>query len=98
MRGVLETLDVVYPQLWDVDFRKTATELRVPVYFLIGRHDINAPPSLAQEYFDLLQAPHKEWIWFERSGHNPWSSESAAFVEAIVTRVLGGTYESVEFK
>lgn len=88
-RGVLETLDVVYPQLWDVDFRKQAMELDVPVYFLIGRHDVNAPPSLTQEYFDLLDAPHKELIWFEHSGHNPWSSEPAAFVEAIVTRVLG---------
>ena len=42
-RGVLETLDVVYPQLWEVDFRTQATKLEVPVYFLIGRHDINAP-------------------------------------------------------
>ena len=41
-RGVIETLGVVYPQLWDVDFRKQATELDVPVYFFIGRHDINA--------------------------------------------------------
>jgi pimeloyl-ACP methyl ester carboxylesterase len=89
VRGVIETLDVVYPQLWETDFRKQATALQVPVYFLIGRHDVNAPPSLTQEYFDLLQAPHKELIWFEHSGHNPWSSESAAFVETIVTRVLG---------
>lgn len=88
VRGVLETLDVVYPQLWDVDFRKTATELRVPIYFLIGRHDVNAPPSITQEYYELLNAPHKELIWFEHSGHNPWTAEPQAFVDAIVTRVL----------
>jgi pimeloyl-ACP methyl ester carboxylesterase len=92
-RGVLETLDVVYPQLWDVDFRDQAPDLRVPVYFLIGRHDVNAPPSLAQEYFDLLQTPHKEFIWFEHSGHNPWSSEPKAFIEAIVNHVFGAVAE-----
>jgi pimeloyl-ACP methyl ester carboxylesterase len=97
-RGVLETLDVVYPQLWEVDFRKTATALQVPVFFLIGRHDVNAPPALTEEYFGLLQAPRKELIWFEHSGHNPWSSESAAFVEAIVSRVLISSSQHRDWK
>jgi pimeloyl-ACP methyl ester carboxylesterase len=88
VRGVLDTLDVVYPQLWDIDFRKTATKLDVPVYFLLGRHDVNAPPKLTQDYFTRLNAPHKELIWFERSGHTPWTTEPAAFVDAIVNRVL----------
>lgn len=93
-RGALETMDVVYPQLWVVDFRTQAAHLEVPVYFLIGRHDVNAPPVLAEEYFDLLNAPYKEWIWFERSGHNPWVTESAAFVEAVINEVLPETYSS----
>ncbi len=88
VRGVLDTFGVVYPQLWGVDFRKQATRLEVPVYFLIGRHDVNAPPKLTEEYFNLLTAPHKELIWFERSGHNPWVNESAKFVDAIANKVL----------
>ena len=91
-RGALVTMDVVYPQLWDVDFRVQAAQLEVPVYFLLGRHDINAPPVLAEEYFELLNAPHKELIWFERSGHNPWVTESDEFVGAVVNIVLADTY------
>lgn len=91
-RGVLETMDVVYPQLWDVDFREQVTQLEVPVYFLIGRHDVNAPPVLTEEYYEVLNAPHKELIWFERSGHNPWVTESAAFVDIIVSQILPKTY------
>lgn len=91
-RGALETMDVVYPQLWDVDFRVQATQLEVPVYFLIGRHDVNAPPVLAEEYFELLNAPHKEFIWFEYSGHNPWVTESTEFVDVVVNKVLSETY------
>lgn len=90
-RGVLETLDVVYPQLWEVDFRTQATKLEVPVYFLIGRHDINAPTVLTEQYYAVLEAPHKEIIWFEHSGHNPWVSESDRFVEVVVNTVLGQT-------
>lgn len=91
-RGVLETLDIVYPQLWEVDLRTQATQLEVPVYFLLGRHDVNAPPVLAEEYYELLNAPHKELIWFEHSGHNPWVTESARFVEVTVNKVLAETY------
>ena len=90
-RGALETMNVVYPQLWDVDFRTQATQLDVPVYFLLGRHDVNAPPVLVEEYFELLNAPHKELIWFGRSGHNPWVTESSAFVDVVVNKVLADT-------
>jgi pimeloyl-ACP methyl ester carboxylesterase len=88
VRGVLDTFGVVYPQLWDVDFRKQATSLKVPVYFLIGRHDVNAPPKLTEEYFNLLTAPHKELIWFENSGHSPWMNETEKFVDTIVNKIL----------
>jgi pimeloyl-ACP methyl ester carboxylesterase len=88
-RGVLDTLDVVYPQLWDTDFREQATQLEVPVYFFIGRHDINAPVSLTEEYYEILDAPHKEIVWFEHSGHTPWVSESDNFVKSMVEIVLG---------
>ena len=91
-RGILETMDVVYAQLWDVDFRTQVTELGAPVYFLIGRHDVNAPPVLTEQYFEILNAPHKELIWFEHSGHNPWVTESEAFVDVIVNQILPETY------
>ena len=92
-RGVLETLGVVYPQLWDVDFRTQATNLDVPVYFLIGRHDINAPTVLTKQYHALLDAPHKEIVWFEHSGHTPWVSESDRFVQVMADTVLAQTQQ-----
>lgn len=91
-RGALDTLGAVYPQLWDIDFRTQGTHLDVPVYFLIGRHDVNAPPVLTEQYYDLLAAPHKEIVWFEHSGHNPWVTESAEFVDVTVEKVLAETY------
>ncbi len=87
-RGELETVGVVFPQLWGADFRKQATRLKVPVYFLMGRHDSTTAPKLTEEYFNLLSAPHKELIWFEHSGHAPWMNESAKFINVMVNQVL----------
>lgn len=81
MLGVLNTFNVVYPQLYEIDLRESYSKLEVPVYFFSGRHDINAPINLMEDYYNILEAPHKEIIWFEYSGHNPWINESDKFVK-----------------
>jgi pimeloyl-ACP methyl ester carboxylesterase len=91
LRALIYTLGAVYPQLWEVDLRKQVTQLEVPVYFLEGRHDVNAPPSLVEDYLQKLAAPHKEVIWFEHSGHTPWVSENSRFVDVMVNTVLAET-------
>jgi pimeloyl-ACP methyl ester carboxylesterase len=88
VRGLLNTMDAIWPQLWEVDLRRQATRLEVPVYFLEGRHDINAPPHLAEDYLQVLEAPQKSLIWFEHSGHSPWVEESQKVVDVMVNQVL----------
>ncbi len=87
-RGIVNTFNHVYPQLYEIDLRDGYTKLDVPVYFFIGRHDINAPTALAEEYFEMLDAPQKELVWFEHSGHSPWINESGRFVSELL-RVTG---------
>lgn len=65
----IDMFTVVYPQLKDLDFTRSAARLDVPVYFLAGRTDVNAMSSLTERYYRVLQAPHKELIWFT-SGHS----------------------------
>jgi pimeloyl-ACP methyl ester carboxylesterase len=92
LRGIVNTFNHVYPQLYEIDLRKDYPSIDVPVYFFLGRHDINAPVSLAEEYYELLQAPKKEIVWFEHSGHSPWINESDRFVREL----LRVTEESVD--
>ncbi len=84
IRGIVTVFNHVYPQLYNLDLRTDYAKLEVPVYFFLGRHDLNAPLSLAEEYFELLDAPHKDLVWFEHSGHCPWINESERFVEELV--------------
>lgn len=86
IRGLMKVFNRVYPQLADVDLQAQAASLEVPVYLVIGRHDVNAMTSLAEEYFNTLEAPSKELVWFERSGHPALYSEPEKLV-SLMTRV-----------
>ncbi|MCE1252317.1 MAG: alpha/beta fold hydrolase [Anaerolineae bacterium] len=85
--GLYQSFEAVYPQLRDLDFVSQAPRLKVPVYFLLGRQDVNAMSSLAEEYFQVLQAPRKELIWFS-SGHGLSRDNMNQFVDVMVNKVL----------
>lgn len=92
LRGLQDTFNVVYPQLQGLDFRQDATRLDLPVYLVVGRLDHNAPPQLAQSYFDVLEAPHRELIYFEHSGHGMIWQEPDKFRDLLIQTVLPQTY------
>lgn len=89
LRGIINTFNHVYPQLYDIDLRTDYARLNVPVYFFLGRHDLNAPTVLAEEYEQVLKAPDKGIVWFEHSGHSPWINEREKFVEEVTRCFLG---------
>lgn len=60
----------------------------VPVFFLLGRHDQVTPSALGQAYFESLDAPVKQLVWFEGSAHNPPFEEPALFSRVLIERVL----------
>lgn len=95
-RGVINTYNNVYQQLYDIDLRTDYTSLDVPVYFFEGRYDINAPTSLVEEYYNVLDCPEKEIVWFEHSGHSPWINENSKFADELLLRfsaVKSNNYE-----
>jgi pimeloyl-ACP methyl ester carboxylesterase len=85
-RGVIYTFGTVYQKLYDIDLRKDFSKLDVPMYFFIGKHDLNSPTALAEDYYRVLEAPEKEWLWFENSGHSPWINEKERFVKELTQR------------
>lgn len=87
-RGIVNTFNQVYQQLYTIDMRKNYTKLNVPVYFFLGRYDVNAPTVLVEEYERILDAPDKGIVWFEHSGHSPWINESEKFVKELLTCFL----------
>jgi len=83
-RGLIESFNVIYPQLKDLDFITQAAKLDVPVYLFAGRNDVNAMYTIVEKYYNVLEAPHKELIWLE-SGHGAGPEE---IVDALVNHAL----------
>lgn len=91
--GMMNTFNVVYPQLQEMDFRLDATHLDLPVYIVLGRHDMNNPFQIPEDYFNLLEAPEKQLIFFEDSGHGMIWEEADLFHHLMVDTVLSETYQ-----
>jgi len=89
--GLALTFAVVYDQLDSIDLANQAALIKVPVYFVEGRYDLNARTDLVEQYFAVLQAPTKQIVWFEHSGHNPAHEEVAKFNDFMLNTVLPQT-------
>jgi pimeloyl-ACP methyl ester carboxylesterase len=90
-RGVIDSFDAIYPQLEDLDFIAQAPKLDVPVYFFVGRYDVNAMYTIVERYYNILEAPHKELIWLE-GGHGLGGDNLHQFVDVMINKVLVETY------
>lgn len=88
VRGVIKGVRNVYPQLEELDFGRTVPRVSVPVFFFTGRYDETCVQDITRRYFEALEAPHKEFVWFEHSGHNLPYHEPERFVREVRTRIL----------
>jgi pimeloyl-ACP methyl ester carboxylesterase len=93
LRAFLDTFSVLYPQLQQIDFRRDVPSLDVPVYIVAGQYEARGRSVLCDEWFQMVQAPSKELIVFERSGHRPLFEEPGTFA-ALMDRVRQETYTS----
>ena len=82
--GLMNTFNAIYPQLQEMDLRRDATQFELPVTLILGRHDMNSPPQIPEAYYDLIEAPSKELIFFEESGHGMIWEEADRFHEVMV--------------
>jgi pimeloyl-ACP methyl ester carboxylesterase len=88
MRGFRFSLDAMWDEVSQIDLLARVPALKMPVVLLLGRKDRWVASEISQAFFDGLEAPHKEIVWFESSGHEPYADEPDAFEAAMRTAVL----------
>jgi proline iminopeptidase len=89
----MDVFSVLYPQIQDVDLRTQAVTLDVPVYLAQGAHEAPGRARPAEQWFDLLNAPDKELVVFDTSGHRPLWEQPARFHD-LMRRVLAETAQA----
>ena len=90
-RGVFQSLDALYPELSRTDLFVQVPEVKIPVYFCLGRHDYEVPSILSAQYVQVLEAPRKQLVWFDNSAHFPNVEEKDKFNEFMIHTVLPAT-------
>lgn len=92
LRGLLDMFSIMYPRLQDIDYRNDAEKLDVPVYLLDAEHELSARRDLAVEWYNGLEAPHKEMITYRNAGHSVVFEECYNFSRYMNQTIMPDTY------
>ena len=86
--GYKRVLKAMWNEVGETDFPTTCTKFQIPVFIFDGRLDMNTPSVLVEDWFNMIEAPRKELIWFEESGHNPMGDEPEKFKKLLRDRLM----------
>ncbi|MBE6050122.1 MAG: alpha/beta fold hydrolase [Clostridium sp.] len=84
-----KTFDNLYKKFYNVNLNEMDKEFKVPIYFFQGRNDEINSASLVTNYFNSINAPNKNLVWFEDSGNEPWVTESNKFTKEVISKFIG---------
>lgn len=87
----MDTFATLYPQIQDVDFRTDARRMDVPVFFVQGAHEAPGRAEPFAEWYAALDAPTKDLVTLDTSGHRPMFEQPGEFVRFMTESVLTRT-------
>ena len=91
LAGNLYSVEHLLDDLLAVDFINQVPVIEVPIYFIAGRHDYVTVSEMVEQYYEILDAPSKELIWFEKSAHSPNFEEPELFIQTMA-EILAETH------
>lgn len=83
MKNAKKCAEILISDVANTNF-ENITELKIPVYFIMGKYDYFTPVDTVQTFYDKLVAPKKELIIFSESGHLPQLEENEKFNETLI--------------
>lgn len=87
LKNAIASSKLLAPAILSVQFLDDIKELKVPIYFIMGKYDYHTPTAMVEVFCNQLQAPKKELILFENSAHVPQLEESEKFNKTLI-RIL----------
>jgi pimeloyl-ACP methyl ester carboxylesterase len=86
-RGLAWSMELLWREFCQANLFEEIPEVAVPVCFVAGQYDKVTNPELQAHYLHQLQAPRKEYVLFERSGHAACYEEPERF-QAVMLKLL----------
>lgn len=71
------------------DAARLGMEYKMPVFYILGDHDYITPYTIAQDFFEEINAPYKDSVVLENAGHMMMLDAPEAFAEFLNNDVLG---------
>jgi pimeloyl-ACP methyl ester carboxylesterase len=87
----MDTFAALYPQLQDIDFRDSATEFAVPMFFVQGAHEADGRAEVFDDWYPMIEAPIVDRVELDTSGHRPLWEQPDEFVDYMTETVLAST-------
>ena len=93
-KGFLNWSETWFPAIQEVmqmNLQATLKEVKCPIYFFVGKNDIQTSTTITKEYFNDLKAPKKDLYLFEKSAHSVHKTEPNLMQEIIINKILPET-------
>lgn len=79
-----KTWSPVWNEVMNIDLPKTLKKVDCPIYFFVGKNDIQTSTKITKDYFKKLKAPNKDLFLFQNSGHQIHQDEPKKFQKIII--------------
>lgn len=83
-KGTTFSQNTMGEKLYNINLLNGNNKFNVPLYFCEGKHDYIFPTQVVNDYISFIEAPQKELILFENSGHLPHFEEHSKFAEICI--------------
>lgn len=83
----METWFPVWKENAETNLFDSISEIKCPVYFLIGSGDNQSYYTIAEDYYKFLKAKNKKMFWFKESGHTIFNTEPEKLQEIIINEI-----------
>jgi len=83
LRGTLFSIEYLWDYVIEGNLFESSTTFQVPVYIIHGKYDYQVSYSLAHDFFEIIEAPKKEFFTFENSAHSPNLEEREKFIQVF---------------
>lgn len=92
LRGLIDTFAAMYPQLYDLDLRREAPRLEVPVWILDGAAEADGRRDLMLDWYAALDAPAKELMTWDGAAHSVAFEQADEVGRLLTETVVPATY------